>query len=1446
MDILTKTGALRARTEGWSYSGTFMGERSLTCEVSSPVPVDFRTGDYTLLAVRDGVPERFELEGLPTVKKTASTGSHGDAYHYTLRLAPLQYELQRCVMNDLILGEADAQRVYTGQSVWSTYGTARELADRILANLNRLYRGAEAWTIDVKQEGEAALLSFDNATCWDALTMAQTVFGLKFTIVGRRITIGSLGEQIDHPFRYGKGGGIYDLTRMADEGTEVVTRLKAYGSDRNLPADYYRQTGDDSRLITRLMLPGYRTDRQDYIESANAAQYGIREGVQIFEQVYPTIEGVTGEQLRAGGLSSTAEGRVDEIVSMASIAKEEQGECSVVIKDPGFNLAKCIREGETPLISMRDGWLGGREFEITSCLRTLGGTPGEVRYTLTIKRIQDAGLNLPNNTLRLKAGDRFVLLGISMPHAYVAAAEQRLLTEARAYLAGHDHTRTSYNLTIDNVGMARIPTTAALLAEGNLMRVVDEDLGIDERIPIQGITVTEGTGGIREYSVTLSQESAPSRLGMIAQAIKEQHATVALAQQQRTKEARRTWSGITTLREALFDPDSGAQQELLRTMMLQVGADSMNYRMDRTRWRENAGENLSFTERSITLGTDTLRHYCFGIGAEKASDWTVAGPATRDDLDPNTLYYVAVKARTDRPEAEWYVSDRSCGVNDLEGYYVFQFGLLGAAAEGVRTFIETRGMSTLYGDNLTVGRIRSLDGTSYFDLTTGELCVKGDNARIDKYDFLARSFMPDDTTEVAGGVVLSNFIGVKNGGNIQAGMTGGTYRAGEELKRVPLLFAGASSLAEAGDALFTITDNGQLVSRSEGKSIRIENGRLSLCDRYDLPKLIIDPESKTIAAGDCALANAMASNSGQGTIQLNPTVTFLDEKQWIGHIRPSNYDFSGTQPLSGAFTVGENCNVSIPAIRLRCESDKWGSFSIDYLNMELCQNGRVVETRQIVSFLSSIRNTINWLTPSTTFQEIHKGTYTLRLSVKGNFRTNLELTPDPGLPEIPLIPADPFGPKPYEPELEKTEADAPRPASLAGAGIDDSGLESQPRSNLIIRDPVVGLRLHIWTTSEILIGSYDWEERTDQATFFNNGLLLARSEDNYIGMIIDGEQAVLEQRCGANGFRLSGTGQFIRRNNRWELLQNGGSTGAGNVTAPAPLTGEQLIVGAGSTGIKASGKSIAASVTNSTLAVPTSAAVYSFVNGKTTSTVTSGSPLLPTAAAVYAYAPRVEGTLDRNALLFARDSHTVGTTPHPQYVSTSIAADETDHRNIPTAQAVKQYVASRLPEAGEWYNIHTYKCDPHLSTVIETASVTPAMMDTSKYRLVLYRFRKHASEGRRWRIPMLPYEHQLRINPRAEVHSAIPYNRTFWQITGTTVPWWNGQAELKDVLSLTANASYQRWSNTNNKQMRIGVAICKYTGKGTGLGWQRISNIAEVKLFIYEYDSVLYRIEPVI
>ena len=81
MDILTKTGALRARTEGWSYSGTFMGERSLTCEVSSPVPVDFRTGDYTLLAVRDGVPERFELERSEERRVGKECRSRWSPYH---------------------------------------------------------------------------------------------------------------------------------------------------------------------------------------------------------------------------------------------------------------------------------------------------------------------------------------------------------------------------------------------------------------------------------------------------------------------------------------------------------------------------------------------------------------------------------------------------------------------------------------------------------------------------------------------------------------------------------------------------------------------------------------------------------------------------------------------------------------------------------------------------------------------------------------------------------------------------------------------------------------------------------------------------------------------------------------------------------------------------------------------------------------------------------------------------------------------------------------------------------------------------------------------------------------------------------------------------------------------------------------------------------------------
>lgn len=159
-----------------------------------------------------------------------------------------------------------------------------------------------------------------------------------------------------------------------------------------------------------------------------------------------------------------------------------------------------------------------------------------------------------------------------------------------------------------------------------------------------------------------------------------------------------------------------------------------------------------------------------------------------------------------------------------------------------------------------------------------------------------------------------------------------------------------------------------------------------------------------------------------------------------------------------------------------------------------------------------------------------------------------------------------------------------------------------------------------------------------------------------------------------------------------------------------------------------------------------------------------------------------------------------------------------------------------------FYNIHTkknnrsgaddVKVGPYdFYTVIEgvTADNLAEMADTDKYRLVLLQERKHQGEGRRWRIPMLPYEQTKRTG--RDVQSRIAETDTWWPVTGRIVPWFRDGRKLDQAVSLTITPAYNRFASTRSIKRRIGVALFKYTG-AAGEGWTRISNIAYIELLV--------------
>ena len=542
-DIKGKDNAVKATVDKIEYNGEWMGEVYVTVTVESPAPIAFTIGDYIMYR-----GERFEINYDPGKIKYAEPYKKGDAFKYeNIKFNSLTDELTRCDFLDIVLNDNNLH--FTGLPKFTFYGGVQDLANRIQANLNRAY--PNQWTVSVSPEysGNKELnVSVDNQKVWDALSILVNDFETYFTIKGRTITIGAAGVPAGHLFKYGKGNGLYEIEQTAETDQAIVTRLRAYGSTRNLPHRYYNSlTGADGQklipdnmAVQNLMLPSFPYTTQDpYIDSANKAALGMREGTIFFdgsqedlEEIYPSIEGMTAEQLKSAGVPCNSTGALDVLVSAEQMTDNGVGEINknstetkanpatfrVTLKDLGFDINDHLTT-ETAAISFKSGMLGRREFEIAEC-KKVGNN-----YELELKRVYDEDIKLwfPYKNYNAKAGDKFVLLHIEMPDVYIKAAAQRLLTAATAWLAKNDYSRSVYAPKVDEIFMARqhdeamasngtITSLHDTLCPGMMMLFEDEDLNIDASIFIDRLTIKEGESSIPTYEVALKEEKTVGRL----------------------------------------------------------------------------------------------------------------------------------------------------------------------------------------------------------------------------------------------------------------------------------------------------------------------------------------------------------------------------------------------------------------------------------------------------------------------------------------------------------------------------------------------------------------------------------------------------------------------------------------------------------------------------------------------------------------------------------------------------------------------------------------------------------------------------------------------------------------------------------------------------------------------------------------------------------------------
>lgn len=263
---LRDTNGKEISVHSLTYNGEWMGECSVSVPIENEAPIGFSIGDY--LIYRN---ERFELNYDPGKAKQGRKNALGDSFKYSdIKLNSLSDELARAEFLDVVLND-EAQLHYTALPDFVFYiGSLDDLLDRLQANMDEQFgdkawkfysrnwkrsqtRGCEAarWeeiyggdttkedTGVADTEIDSTSISVQNQTVWEGLALVNSQFDVNFITRNREVFVDTTGRLTQNTFQYGKAFGLVEINQDAESDQKIVTRMMAYGSEKNLPNRYY-------------------------------------------------------------------------------------------------------------------------------------------------------------------------------------------------------------------------------------------------------------------------------------------------------------------------------------------------------------------------------------------------------------------------------------------------------------------------------------------------------------------------------------------------------------------------------------------------------------------------------------------------------------------------------------------------------------------------------------------------------------------------------------------------------------------------------------------------------------------------------------------------------------------------------------------------------------------------------------------------------------------------------------------------------------------------------------------------------------------------------------------------------------------------------------------------------------------------------------------------------
>jgi hypothetical protein len=638
-----------------NFTWQVMGEHRITLVFELPECFELRIGDYI---VESGI--NYRLNQLPTIKKLSKK-----LFQYNAVFEHPKYDLLKRIF---LLFDNTGVSI---QGEFSMTGNAADFMALLAANMNRSSSG---WLVGDVLDTEYITLTFSNETCMAVIERLASEFDTEYHVVNKTMHLQKMATFRELTLEYGESA--YDIERVSVNTADIVTRLYAFGSDKNLAANY---RGGSKRLMM--------ADELTYIDSPNIALYGVIEGSKTFDDIYPRLS-LTG----AGIVTAVGD--------------------KFTFTDSGmdFDVNECLLNQVPPKVRFLTGECAGYEFEVRSYNKL-------TETYVILENRSEPDLLLPNDLLKPAVGDKYTLLDIAMPSdPYLVSAEHELAAVATEFLHQVDNPQVQYRVRFSEVfAKKELPVIQC----GDQVRIIDADLGIDTQIRINKLQ--RGIRNKYHIEIELAKTVQKTKLETITDEIKDFNNEVIVSNSTSRSRWIEAYQRAKEIKELVFDPDGYFDPGNIRPGSIETGMIAVGSRSQQLQTSCLLKPNYAGNPQSFYWSHGLLTHFTINNDGT-AKEWTIGGGnySIIGDDQSRPLYIYARCSRTGST-GDIYLNATALRFDSSTTHWLFLLGILHSPFSGVRGISLSYGQTLINGQWITTGVISSIDGSTKFDLNSGEI-----------------------------------------------------------------------------------------------------------------------------------------------------------------------------------------------------------------------------------------------------------------------------------------------------------------------------------------------------------------------------------------------------------------------------------------------------------------------------------------------------------------------------------------------------------------------------------------------------------------------------------------------------------------------------------------------------------------------------------------------------